>query len=775
MSAATSPRSQAQAVPDRLWRWPVDLDQYDRRALLRGDELAVLAEVLRLYEQWPHSSTALRRAYRRLRPLLRPLHDVVAAMGFQQNEWSGALRAIIQEMHRSRVSFWGWTREEWWTAFATSSTYRGHGSARAVLMTFAYLVGGVNDLHLDPPPAREPVRIPSLARRIFGGDLVEAACRRVSDELRRWGYGDIAAVGRLRSAVAALLLVNRSPFLEDTTAAALTAVAASPTLARDARRALGLIADVLAHAGILGAAPPALKRRGGPPATDPMAGVPEGWRAWCQRWYDSSSLPEGTRRGHLYKLCMAGRWLARHRPELADPAAWDYAAAARYVAAVDRMRVGEWSHQAGKALQSPQVGQPLAARTKDKHLQAMRVFFGDCQERLGLARQFDPQRAFATPRSVRSQVGTSPRVIADDLWGKLLWAGLTLAEADLAPPGEALMARLIYPVKLVQALAIAWLFTALRNDELRRLPVGCIRWQREDVRIPGTAEILPKDAVCFLDVPTNKSSPPFTKPVDHVVGEALLEWERARPAQPALRDRKTRRPVHYLFAYRGKQIGEKYINRVLIPLLCRKANVPQSDARGPITSHRARSTIANALFNAPEPMTLPELKEWLGHKHLFTTQHYVEVSPLKQAKKLQDADYFGRALRMVDVLIDKEAVTGGGAAAGQPWTYYDLGHGYCTHPYFSQCPHRLVCAKCSFYRPKGEMAAIFEQAQGNLMRLREELSLTEEERAVVDEDLAGYAHLLAQLADVPAPDGQTPRQLQGRAERCDGGCAERGT
>src|SRR3712207_8686496 len=81
---------------------------------------------------------------------------------------------------------------------------------------------------------------------------------------------------------------------------------------------------------------------------------------------------------------MAGRWLARHRPELADPAAWDYAAAARYVAAVDRMRVGEWSHQAGKARQSPQAGQPLAARTKAKHLPAMRVFFGDCQERLWL-------------------------------------------------------------------------------------------------------------------------------------------------------------------------------------------------------------------------------------------------------------------------------------------------------------------------------------------------------------------------------------------------------
>src|SRR6266540_6093606 len=96
--------------------------------------------------------------------------------------------------------------------------------------------------------------------------------------------------------------------------------------------------------------------------------------------------------------------------------------------------------------------------------------------------------------------------------------------------------------------------------------------------------------------------------------------------------------------------------------------------------------------------------------------------------------------------------------------------GYCTHPYFSQCPHRLVCAKCSFYRPKAEMAAFVEQAKGNLLRLREELPLTEEERAEVDDDLTGYEHLLAQLADVPALDGATPRQLmsQGAALAADG-------
>ena len=170
--------------------------------------------------------------------------------------------------------------------------------------------------------------------------------------------------------------------------------------------------------------------------------------------------------------------------------------------------------------------------------------------------------------------------------------------------------------------------------------------------------------------------------------------------------------------------------------------MPTHNARGPITSHRARSTIASMLSS---------------------TQHYVEITPLRQAKALQDADYFGRVLRTVEVLVDKDAVTSGAAATGAPWLYYDLGHGYCTHPYFSQCAHRLVCAKCTFYRPKAEMAAFLAQAKDHLVRLREDIALTEEERAVVDEDLAGYEHLLATLVDVPALDGSTPRQHGGEA------------
>ena len=60
-----------------------------------------------------------------------------------------------------------------------------------------------------------------------------------------------------------------------------------------------------------------------------------------------------------------------------------------------------------------------------------RAFFRDLQEWEWIPRRFDPARALSTPRSLRALIGPDPRVIADDIWAKLLWAGLNLEAADL--------------------------------------------------------------------------------------------------------------------------------------------------------------------------------------------------------------------------------------------------------------------------------------------------------------------------------------------------------
>lgn len=241
-------------------------------------------------------------------------------------------------------------------------------------------------------------------------------------------------------------------------------------------------------------------------------------------------------------------------------------------------------------------------------------------------------------------------------------------------------------------------------------------------------------------------------------------WERARPPQPPSVDGKTGAIVHYLFSHRGHRVGYNYLNKVLIPLLCRKCGIPIHDVRGRITSHWARTTIATQLFNAKEPMTLFELQEWLGHSSPLTTQYYAKITPTKLAKSYRDAGYFERNMRMISVLIDQDAIKSGAAAAGDPWRYYDLGHGYCTYDFFDQCPHRMACAKCSFYRPKGSSEAQFLEARANLLRMRQDIPLTDEERDAVDDGIAAMEPmktLCEKLTDVAAPDGRTPRQLAG--------------
>jgi len=436
--------------------------------------------------------------------------------------------------------------------------------------------------------------------------------------------------------------------------------------------------------------------------------------------------------------------------------------AAEFVAAVDRMRIGEWAH--ANKMFAETVGDPLSARAKDGQLAVMRLFFRDCQEWDWIPRRFDPRRSFATPRSIRALIAPDPRVIADDLWAKLVWAGLHLAPEDL-PTSQYRLGPVKnhraswYPLEMMRAMAITWLFAGMRSDEFRRLPSGCVRWQREDVRLLATNEVLPKDAVCWLDVPAHKTGTAFTKAVDLVVGEAIVAWERVRPEQPPVLDPKIGEMVHFLFMYRGQQIGATYLNHSLIPLLCDKANIPTHDLRGGITSHRARSTIASQLYNAKEPLSLFDLQEWLGHRLLSSTQSYAKKSPTKVAKAYEKAGYFGRNIRTVEVLIDQDAIKSGAAAAGEPWRFYDLGHGYCLYDFFDQCPHRMACAKCSFYRPKGSIHAQLLEGKTNLLHMLQEIPLSEEERAAVEDGVEAMEKLCRQLADVPTPAGPTPNQL----------------
>ena len=306
-------------------------------------------------------------------------------------------------------------------------------------------------------------------------------------------------------------------------------------------------------------------------------------------------------------------------------------------------------------------------------------------------------------------------------------------------------------LELVRATALVWLFSGLRTDEILRLRVGTIRWQQQTD--PAG------ERVCLLDVPTNKTATAFTKPVDPIVGDAIDQWEHARPAHPKFIDRRTGEPADMLLCFRGTQLSPRYLNRVLVPLLCRKAGVPREDVRGAITGHRARATIATQLYNAKDPMSLFELQAWLGHSSPQSTQHYARITPTTLTRAYTDAGYFARNVRTIEVLLDRDAITNGTAAGGKPFEFYDLGHGYCSYSFFEQCPHRMACARCDFYVPKPSSEAQLLEAKDGLQRMLVQIPLTDEERAAAEHDHDAVDRLLGRLIDTPTPAGRTPRDL----------------
>ena len=741
-----------QSLSTARWRPPLDPVRYDRAPLLGSEEREALTVLA-----WRAARPALRkgpwpkRVRAALTRLVAPLDDVlrIVAPG-QRPKRHQVVGYVVSEMQRSQATFWAWTPDEWRVVVQAADS-----EMRQEVLAVAYLLRGFTDLHATLPGFKRRV----FAEKLFGRETVGAAVDRVRDVLRGWGYGDKLGARHAPAALCDLLLRNGSPRLEEL-GADLIGVADAACATVDLRHGLRVVARALVTLGILPASP--FAEQVGDDAwlagtAASRADVPDEWATWCGRWLRTSPLARRTRQAGYYYLLKAGRWLRDVHPEVTGPAAWTRELAAEYVAAVDRMRVGEWTHAPGTFRYAERLGQPLKARTKDRQLGSLRTFFADCQEWGWLPRRFDPQRALATPRLVRALIGPDPRVIADDVWAKLLWAGLNLSTSDL--PAHRATGAPWYPAEMARAVAVLWLFAGLRVDELARLRVGCIRWQRGDAASTVSEHAPPTAAVCLLDVPAHKTGLPFTKPVDRAVGDAVAAWERVRPAQPLLVDPKTGEAVQFLFSYRGQRMSRGYVNRVLIPLLCRKANVPTRDARGSITSHRARSTIASQLFNAKEPMTLFELQEWLGHRSPVATQQYAKIAPTKLAKAYADAGYFGRNVRTIEVLIDQDAIKSGAAVQGEPWRFYDLGHGYCTYDFFDQCPHRMACARCTFYRPKPASQDLLLEARANLLRLKQEIPLTDDECAAVEDGLAALERLCANLADVPTPAGPTPRQL----------------
>ncbi len=633
---------------------PVDISCYERMIHFSEQDLQAISIVTKKapntgYNRWRPG------AYPNLEPLVFPLFDMICRIDGpvdgpgRHNIVCGSISILLREMYQRKTSFWVWTEQEWQDVLCPSGEvfqkrHRASMELRGTMLLVAYVFGGF--VNFSSIGVYRPAQ---LAIKVFGPQAVQQSLDRIHHCLRQSGYSEKTC--RLtHCCICEALLISKNPALESITREILTTVRRRSFEHARSTKYSYAVSVALTHLGILDR-PLLIEERWKNVPVEELAlrGIAPEWVSWCKKWRETSTRQPAPRTTVYYQLLTAGRWLAGVHPTITSPEQWTRELAAEYVAMIDQMKIGDWTSGIGTVARQ-KIGEPIKPMTKANYLSALRTFFRDAQEWSWIPRRFDPFRVFATPSSVTKLIGPKPRIIADDIWAKLLHAGLNLKDTDFAfQPREDRWQSYHYPLLYVQAVVVVWLFAGLRRDEIRRLRLGCVRWQMNEGTLSLSGGMQAKDAICLLDVPVNKTTSHFTKPVDKVVGEAIALWEKARPSQPAMLDRKTGEQAQFLFAYRGRLMGLSFINESLIPVLCRKAGVPEQDARGDITSHRARSTIASQLFNAKEPMTLFELQAWLGHSSPHATQYYANVTPKKLARAYADTDYFKRNIRAITI------------------------------------------------------------------------------------------------------------------------------
>lgn len=703
---------------------PFDVSRYERSEVLLASEQAVIANRSHRSD-WPYLQSTLPG-------LINPLIDLVERSGASPRLAVSSIAAILWQVSKTDMPYWCWSEIQWLILLNTRA------GSRPYLAAVAYHLGGF----------RTPQRIAKFrqsaiyASAIFGREIFNCEHARLSQTLKSLGYAALHLEQFLSSVLGALMLENGDPRLETFTEELLLRGQAHRS--EGIARSVGKVSHGLAAMGIL---TKPLRMRGYASWREKsIDGIDPVWVKWCRRWRDTSTLRPRTRESNYSFILRTGIWLAREQPWVGCPADWSMSTCAAYIAAVDRMTVGEWALESARGTKFKGLGQPIAPNSKRSFLHAVRRFFIDF-ELWGWGRlKFSPRHHLATPLTVAFNSSINPRVIDDSSWLKLIWASLNLERKDL-------LSEIHYPLAMVQAIAVVWTHTGLRSNEIMRLAKGCAHAQTNDV-VHEDGTRVPAGTLCYLDIPASKTLKAFVKPVAVVVKERIDAWLLERPVNQApLLDERTGEKVSYLFQFRGKRMGTGAINSTIIPMLCAKAGVPLEDSRGRITSHRGRASAVTALASVPQGMSLIELMQWSGHSSPSSTLHYIRIRPTKLAAAFVKADQMSH---MVSVLIDHDVIA---RHSEEPYTFYDLGDSYCSNPFWSSCPHRMACAGCDFNLPKASARAQALESKTSIGRYLEAVPLTADERAIVEGDLDKLDGLIRKLDNVPTLDGRTPIEI----------------
>ena len=386
------------------WSGWLDLSRYDRQSTLTPDELQAIRDFACERKHAPVFS--MQNELKPVAPdsvlyrLFQPLYDVWTGVGTASQESRDALTVLCREMAARQSAYWAWTDADWceilgFTQRTFRERYAKNRNCRRVMLLISYLLCGFTDVRIV-----SVCRLVPFADDVFGRDVVQPVITTICEELQAWGYSPTRTTQLFPHVVALLLIVNRSPYLEDLTTEIVTQVRNAP-ITTHLTEHLYPVSHILAQLGHIDYAVDRLlneeKRQR---YSDTLAGVPDDWVGWAVRWRETTTITLRTRQSLFRNIIKVGRWVATTDPAHTSPTTWTRDTALAFVAAVDRMRVGEWVTASAK--DRHKRDKPLMPATKAKHLSALRTFFRDGQDWGWFERRFDPQRCFATPRPPRA-------------------------------------------------------------------------------------------------------------------------------------------------------------------------------------------------------------------------------------------------------------------------------------------------------------------------------------------------------------------------------------
>ena len=568
ISAKTAPL--AGSPEDLQWRMPISpLDYPDRNPVLSEEERRGIEHLLSLSSwQW----RAFEQHLALLERITKPLLDVL--MLFQQRRPKSLVSRkhfidhLLGHVLQTNTLYWGWSSSMWETVIQTIPTRPkevaqrrapGHTSSASpdLLLTqlAAYLLTG--RLHLT---RAKPLRVLAFGEIVFGPALVQAAIDRVKEPWLATGYSDRGRNQEdLVHVLILALLVNRHPSLEALTASVLKQASAL-NQRRDIAHRFGQLHRVLIDLAIL--SDEGEKQTETKPATmlfqeEFVQGIHPRWVAWVRAFWQQTPLTERQRTAITGQVLLACRWLAQHHPQVTEPSQWSREIALAYVAYVcNEATVFDYASPLLRRKRLAKQGEPLKPASRSARLQGLRAFFRGLQKyayemdghvQPPLAINWNPADILATPEHVMTQIQPNPRNVEEEAWLKLVWTACTLSAAMV----KAAAPRTTYPLLLQRAVALVWVTGCRRSDEIRRLPLDCVRseWAPEMVDEQGV-QLEPAEPLWYLLVPSNKYRGNFWTPIPQYTAEAILAWQAVRPKnQPLLQDRKTGKLTAYLFQY----------------------------------------------------------------------------------------------------------------------------------------------------------------------------------------------------------------------------------